>query len=158
MKTIVHFFLLTVLIMPLSVYASGEDEIHGIIEAFGQAIKEKDKPAFMSLFVADGVSWIGVFSDKEFSKFSGQEGMPGKLYKSSPSDFIEWIISADGATRETFENVVVNTDGEVAAVYFDYKFYLDNNVHNWGAESWLLVNTESGWKIQAVNFSYSSNN
>ncbi len=66
------------------------------------------------------------------------------------------MVALEGIPREEFEGIEIHTDGGVASVYFDYKFYLNSELQNWGAESWLLVRSETGWKIQAVNFSYTS--
>lgn len=44
--------------------ASDEQEIKVVIKAFDEAIQNKDKEGFLSLFIEEGVSWVGVFSEK----------------------------------------------------------------------------------------------
>lgn len=156
MRKILSISFMLFMILSRVCQADAVGDINKVIADFAGAIEEKDKNKFLALFVDEHVSWVGVFSDKEFAKFRGKEGMPGKIYKSSPQDFIDWVVNLEDKPKEEFDNLTVKTDGEVAAVYFDYKFYLGEAVHNWGSESWLLVNTETGWKIQAVNFSYTT--
>lgn len=159
MKKLVSLMVVSFLLLPLCSYAS-EKEISAIVDAFGISIKEKDKTTFLSLFVEEGLSWIGVFSEDEYGKLKKNDGgkgnIPGKLFHGGPEQFIDWVVGLEGTPREEFEGIKIFTDGDVAAVYFDYKFYLNSELQNWGAESWLLVKSEAGWKIQAVNFSFTS--
>jgi hypothetical protein len=48
--------------------------------------------------------------------------------------------------RITFD--VVKIDGELATVWAPYKFYLGENFSHCGVDSFQLIKTESGWKIQ----------
>lgn len=159
MKKIVNLLVVSFLLLPLCSYAN-EKEISAIVDTFSVSIKEKDKSTFLGLFVEEGVSWIGVFSGDEYEKLKknggGKGNIPGKLFHSGPEQFIDWVIGLEGTPREEFEGIKISTDGDVASVYFDYKFYLDSELQNWGSESWLLVKSEAGWKIQAVNFSFTS--
>ncbi|WP_157209742.1 hypothetical protein [Marinimicrobium agarilyticum] len=161
MKKIVNFMVVLFLLCPLYGYSS-EEGISNVVDAFSLSIKEKDKSKFLSLFVEKGVSWIGVFSEEEYQGLNknseGQGNVPGKLFHGSPEQFIDWVVGLEGDPREEFENIKIFTDGNVASVYFEYKFYLNGDLQNWGDESWLLVKSEAGWKIQAVNFSYTSGN
>ncbi len=65
MKKMVNLLIVSFLLLPLCSYSS-EKEISTIIDAFSLSIKEKDKSKFLSLFVEEGVSWIGVFSEDEY--------------------------------------------------------------------------------------------
>ena len=47
----------------------------------------------------------------------------------------------------------IETDGDVASVWFDYAFLADGRETNRGKEAWQLVNTGEGWKIVAVVWS-----
>lgn len=159
MKKLTHLLIASLLLLPLYSYSS-DKEISELVEDFGLSIKNKDKSEFLNLFVEEGVSWYGVFSKDEYGKLKknddGKGNIPSKLFHSSPEQFIDWVIGLEGTPREEFEGIKISTDGSVASLYFDYKFYLDNELQNWGSESWLLVKSETGWKIQAVNFSYTS--
>lgn len=135
MKKMVNLLIVSFLLLPLCSYSS-EKEISTIIDAFSLSIKEKDKSKFLSLFVEEGVSWIGVFSEDEYESLKkndgGTENLPGKLFHSSPEHFIDWVVALEGTPREEFEGIEIHTDGDVASVYFDYKFYLNSELQNWG--------------------------
>jgi hypothetical protein len=38
-------------------------------------------------------------------------------------------------------------------LYFDYVFLIDNKVSNSGVETWQLIHTAEGWKINALTYS-----
>jgi hypothetical protein len=142
---------------------SDNEPLHKIIKDFGSAITNKDKSKFLDLFYEGTVSWVGVSSNNNFKAAKTrtdaaiakgeQARMPRKNFQSDPEKFIDGIISRVKAPRETFENIKILHDGEVATIYFDYEFYDGEVRKNWGKESWLLVNTEKGWKINSVIFS-----
>lgn len=154
------------LLIPGVAWADNTDdrEFETIIDAFGEAIIEKDKTGFLNLFVDGPVSWVGVRSERQFTivqdrVFAARESgkqvkSPEKVFYSSPEEFIDWIASEEDEFREEFKNIRVLSDGEVAAIYFDYEFYRGEKRENWGSESWHLAKTAAGWKIHSVNFSY----
>ena len=143
--------------------SSGNQEIRAIIKAFDESIQNKDKEQFLSLFIEKGTSWVGAFSEKsmvartaaveKFNKENNKNIVSKRIFVSSPQEFIESIISKETSSREEFSNIKIHSDSNIATVYFDYVFYKDNKKQNWGSESWQLVQTINGWKIQAVSFS-----
>lgn len=134
-----------------------------IVKDFEIAIIERDKAKFLSLFVDGTVSWIGVFATKDYDEAKSRADaaiangetvrMPMKSFQSDPEKFMDSISKSGKVPRETFENVKIHQDGEIATIYFDYAFYYGDIKQNWGKESWHLVNTEQGWKINSVIFS-----
>ncbi|WP_448569609.1 hypothetical protein [Thalassotalea ganghwensis] len=134
-----------------------------IVKDFDSAIKTKDKSKFLDLFYEGTVSWVGVSAENDFKKAKSRVDaaiakgerarMPMKNFQSDPEKFIDGIIARVKEPREVFENIKILHDGEVATIYFDYEFYDGEVRKNWGKESWLLVNTEKGWKINSVIFS-----
>lgn len=84
-------------------------------------------------------------------------------HRASPPDAIKarqipgnnFVSLIDGAVaaeerEETFSNLRIDTDGEIAPVSFDYTFLANGKKTNWGREMWQLVRTEDGWKIFSV--------
>jgi len=134
-----------------------------IVKDFEMAIIKKDKPKFLDLFFDGTVSWVGVSAQKNFDAAKSRADaaiakgerarVPMKNFQSDPEKFMDSITKHVKAPRETFENVKIQHDGEVATIFFDYVFYDGEVRKNWGKESWLLVNTEQGWKINSVIFS-----
>ena len=143
--------------------SSEDQDIKAVIKTFEESIQNKDRELFLGLFLEKGVSWVGVFSEKimeerialvkEINKKENKNIEVTRKFLSSPQDFIESIISEEGPSKEEFSNIQIHSDKNIATVYFDYAYYKDNKKQNWGSESWQLVQTTKGWKIQAVSFS-----
>jgi hypothetical protein len=142
--------------------AVSQKQIEGVIETFRTAIIRKDKDAFLKLFLKPDITWTGVLPDKSIevlyaTRPKPELPRPKKSFNSSPADFIDFIVNSPVALEETFSNVRIDTDGEVAQVWFDYSFKAGDYKQNWGKESWQMVRVESGWKIAAVVWSQEIN-
>ncbi len=138
-------------------------KIEQIVESFRVSLIKKDKKTFMKLFYSNTIPWIGVTTDKSLAQANASKPKPTmpdakKLYTSgNPKQFIEGIVKDKAQVEEKFDNVRIDTDGEVAQVWFDYSFNFDGYKANWGKEAWHLVRTEAGWKISSVIWSMEFN-
>ena len=63
------------------------------------------------------------------------------------------VAHSDKAIEERFYDVRIDTNGTVASVWFDFDFLESAKVTNRGSETWQLVHTIEGWKIQAMLYS-----
>jgi len=138
--------------------AQSHQRIEGVVEQFRMAIVNKDKDSFMKLFLREDITWSAVFDDASLERIKARrkdKNQPGpkKFFSASPREFIEDIAQAQVPLHETFENVRIDTDGDVAQVWFDYSFMAGDYRENWGKEAWHLVRTEEGWKIASVIWS-----
>jgi len=167
------FILFTVilLISKSAIAYNDEQALNEIVKSFETSIINKDKSKFMSLFVEGTVSWIGVHTETDYEnelkwanskagielkeKIGDKFREPAKYRHSTPEIFIDFIIDNIKQPREEISNVKVVSNGEVATIYFDYIFYDGDRKNNSGAENWQLINSGSGWKINAVNYSIS---
>jgi hypothetical protein len=135
---------------------NGKQQIEGVVEAFRTAIINKDKEKFMGLFLREETTWITSVTERSRDLMMARRSdktapRPSKTAaQGTPREFIEGIVKADGAREETFENVRVDTDGDIAQVWFDYAFKREGYASNWGKEAWQLVRTDAGWKIVSV--------
>lgn len=134
--------------------------IQDVVEKFRTSIINKDKATFVSLFSSENpehVTWQSVTDDARLARIQKTKPEERKTYrepKSSYLTFIDAISRPDSKPREEiFRNVVVDTDGEIASVNFDYSYLADGEETNWGREMWHLVRTEAGWKIISVIYS-----
>ncbi|NVD97740.1 hypothetical protein [Massilia sp. BJB1822] len=136
---------------------SGKQQIEGIIEAFRTAIINKDKEKFMQLFLREEITWITSVTERSRDLTMARHGnkpRPPKIdVPGTPREFIGAIAARSERSEETFDNVRIDTDGEVAQVWFDYVFKLDDYAGNWGKEAWQLVRTDAGWKIVSIIWS-----
>ncbi|GAB3103882.1 nuclear transport factor 2 family protein [Lysobacter terrae] len=157
--------LLLCCLLPLAVHASettssreasAKKEIEAVVETFRTAIIARDKERFTQLFLHDGTTWQRVLSDEGLRRVREKNPQATKVRvnpESTYRTFIEGIAANEKSSEETFENVRIDTDGDIASVWFDYSFKSDGRRTNYGKEAWHLVNTEGGWKIVSVVWS-----
>ena len=137
--------------------------IEDVVEKFRVAIIKKDKASFMKLFYNDKTSWIGVKTDTSLARQIARttdpaKPAPKKMFDSgTPLEFIDDIVAEKEPSEEKFMNVRIDSDGDVAQVWFDYSFNIDGYKSNWGKESWHMVRAADGWKINSVIFSMEFN-
>lgn len=142
--------------------AKDRQQIEQVIERFRTAIIDKDKDAFMALFLKEDITWSGVTTDASIERMYAARPKPEmrrpfKIFSSNPRKFIGGIAADKAKVEETVSNVRIDSDGDVAQVWFDYSFVSGGHKENWGKESWQMVRTEAGWKIAAVVWSQELN-
>ena len=130
--------------------------IQQVVESFRTSIIRKDKPTYMGLFFSDrpeAIGWQFVSEDTRLAHIRKTKPDAIKARSIPGNNFIS-LIDAAVATpeprEETFDDVRIDTDGEIASVSFDYTFLANGKPTNWGREMWQLVRTEQGWKIFSV--------
>jgi hypothetical protein len=141
--------------------ASGAElaAIQQVVEVFRTSIITKDKAAFLNLFFSDkpeSVTWQAVVDDPSLAMVKSKR--PGAIKARYNPDntflsFINGIMDSKDISEETFSNVQIDTDGEIASVSFDYVYLLNSKPTNSGREKWFLLRTERGWKIVSVVYS-----
>lgn len=158
MKRILCLALAFVASIPLIVQATPESdkEIKEVVEAFRRAIIERDEPGFLALFVSPEVTWQSVIEEGSLAQLRERDpdAVKAKYRKELNAEhFIDGIVASRNTSEETFSNIKIDTDGEVATVSFDYTFLSNGKKTNWGKECWLLVRTQEGWKITTLAYS-----
>lgn len=143
--------------------AAAKDPHHGdraairhVVESFRTAIIARDKPRFLALFVTPDLPWQSVLTDRSLERVRRDkpEAIKARFKPdNNPTDFIDGIVNNPESSEETFSNVKIVTDGDVATVTFDYTFLAGGKATNSGRECWLLVRTEDGWKITTLAYS-----
>lgn len=130
-----------------------DQEIRNVVEAFRLAIIAKDKEGFLRLFYPGAVSWVGVYGDASLKEGKRHHPERGKAYPGSPATFIEMLAGSGQRFEEKFGTISISADADVATVSFDYEFLKDGAATNHGRESWQLVRTGEGWKINSAIYS-----
>ena len=151
--------LISSLCLPAGAQESGSAraQVEGVVEAFRTAIIEKDKEKFMQLFLRENTTWITSVTERSrdltMARHPGKPRPPKTDVPGTPRTFIDFIAADNARDEETFDNIRIDTDGEVAQVWFDYVFKRNDYAANWGKEAWQLVRTDAGWKIVSVIWS-----
>jgi hypothetical protein len=110
----------------------------------------------MGLFFSDkpdDIGWQFVSEDTRLAHIRKTKPDAIKARRIPGNNFIsliDGVVATSEPREETFSNVNVETDGEIASVSFDYAFLANGKRTNWGKEMWQLVRTEQGWKIFSV--------
>lgn len=144
---------------PASEYteARAREDIGKVIEEFRLSIITRDKPRFLKLFPEGGrVAWQDAIGDTNLRAMRNKKPDARKVHI-DPADshvsFIDNIVAKQADSEETFDNIRIDTDGDIASVVFDYTFLSDGKAGNHGKEAWHLVRTDDGWKIVSVIWS-----
>ena len=129
--------------------AQSRQQIEAVIKAFDKAITDKDKDDFMRLFLHGNMTWASVSTDGTLAYYRARQKDPAqqllpKVMRATPRMFIERIAGDPEPGSEIVENVRIDTDGDIAQVWFDYRFMAGDYPTNWGKEAWQMVRTESG--------------
>lgn len=133
-----------------------EAGIRAVIESFRTAIIEKDRARFLDLFVQQDVPWQSVLEDRSLAQIRAKhpEAIKARFKReNNPVAFIDGIVASRNTTEETFSDIRIESDGDVATVTFDYQFLSNGRATNRGKECWLMVRTEAGWKITSLAYS-----
>jgi ketosteroid isomerase-like protein len=132
--------------------------IRQVVESFRTSIINKDKATYMRLFFSDkpeDIGWQFVSEDTRLEHIRKTKPDAIKARQIPTVNFvslIDGVVATKEPREETFSNISVDTDGEIASVSFDYTFLANGKATNWGREMWQLVRTEDGWKIFSVVF------
>jgi len=111
--------------------------------------------AVLSLLIALSLCLASPAGASDWATLKARNPQARKVVPSSWKKFAEWVQNSDKAVEERFYNVRIETNGAVAAVWFDFDFLVDGRINNRGSESWQLVRAEDGWKISAMLYSSS---
>ena len=156
MKIVRSFIFLSTFFLS-GILASEEQKVtpESILPIFSDAVKSKNKAVFLSLFYSDEIIWLAVVDDHDLNKIRKKVPDTSKVNDHNVMKFIDWVVATEETTEVKFENIEIQSDGNVATLFCDYAFYKAGKMTNWGKETFMLVNGDDGWKIMAVAFSSS---
>ncbi|NII11064.1 DUF4440 domain-containing protein [Oleiagrimonas sp. C23AA] len=149
----------TLLFLPLLTHAAPPKDhaaIRKVIQQFSTAIVQKDKQGFLTLFAQPPILWRTVLGDTMLKKIRQRHAGADKAPfnpRHNYRQFIDFVSGHKGPVKETFRNIRIDSDGDVASVNFDYTFRMDRRETNRGQESWQLLHTDAGWRIVSVVWS-----
>jgi hypothetical protein len=130
-------------------------QIEQVIARFQTAIIKKDKAGLSELFLPTNNSWIAVPTEATYRVVHAKHPKARRFMPGSYTEFVDFISTSTEHMEEKFSNVKIETDGAVASVYFDFVFLSNGEQQNRGSETWQLINTGNGWKINALVYSIS---
>ena len=149
------------LLLALPAYAQTKADpdtqtVEAVVEAFRASIVDRDQTRFKKLFLDENTVWQSVTGDKNLKEARKKKPSAVKVRidpTNNPRNFIDEIAADKAQSEEQFRDVKIQSDGDIASVYFDYSFLADGKETNHGREAWQLVHTDDGWKIVSVIWS-----
>jgi hypothetical protein len=158
MNRSLHLYLsIAVLLLPAASVAKHPDqdiiEIQHVMGAFHQAVVTHDGSKLATLFVAEGSTWLNVLSDEAYARAKSATPDVPKIRLGSYKQFASFVSNSKDALDPKHSRIKIQTDGAIAAVYFDFVFLINGKEENRGAETWHLVKGADGWRIAAITYS-----
>ena len=153
MRTLFSLLLAICLAAPVHAADTEDPAIRQLVQQFQTAIVARDGKTLGSLFVQEGGSWWSVLDEPTYAAAKARNPAAQRLQPSTWQEFAEFVTHSAKPIEKRFYDVRVRTNGTVASVWFDFDFLVDGKVTNRGSETWQLVRTDEGWKIQAMLFS-----
>ncbi|MDR2235192.1 MAG: nuclear transport factor 2 family protein [Chryseobacterium sp.] len=137
-------------------FAQTQDEtaIRKIMDDFMESLKTRNEAKFLSLF-QEPVLWTGIYKDRSQAKRLEKNPKADPHFTDDYKAFIKGF--KDDKSEEKFDNIKIIEDGSIASANFDYSFWYDGKMENWGKEIWTLMKINGIWKITSVTFSMELN-
>jgi len=130
-----------------------ETAIEQVMKQYRAAILAHDGTTLSGLFLPDANLWLNVLTDSAYARAQAKSGTAQKVRISSYRDFAKLVSTTPKSFDPEHSNVVIHTDGTIAAVYFDFVFNVDGKANNRGSETWQLVKAADGWRIASIIYS-----
>ncbi|MBT2623359.1 nuclear transport factor 2 family protein [Chryseobacterium sp. ISL-6] len=146
-----YIFLLFILSSSIF-FAQTKDEvaIRKVMNDFMECIKNRNEEKFLSLF-QEPVLWTGIYTDRTQAKRLEKNPQAEAYFSDNYKTFIAGF--KDDKSEEKFDHIKIIEDGSIASANFDYSFWYDGKMSNWGKEIWTLMKIKGIWKITSVSFS-----
>ena len=128
-------------------------DVDHLIAAYHEAVIGHDAPRLSALFVPSGTAWFSVLSDDGLARVRAKTPDAPKLRPGTMQGFVKMVGSSKARLDPRRSNLRITTDGTIASVTFDFRFFIDGKEENRGSESWQLVKAAEGWRIASIVYS-----
>lgn len=133
---ITPLFLLSIL--SASAQNNEKDAALAVVNQVFEAMRTNDSTLLKKCFVSD---------PNTFTAFINKEGK-SQLVEGKFQQFIDAVGQPkEQVWNEPIWNEKVEIDGNLASVWVDYAFYVDNQFSHCGVDAFHLIKQEEGWKI-----------
>jgi ketosteroid isomerase-like protein len=134
-------------------HSADEAAIEQVMKQYHAAILAHDGTTLSGLFFPDANLWLNVLTDSAYARAQAKSPTAQKVRVGSYRDFSKLLSATPKSFDPEHSNVVIHTDGTIAAVYFDFVFNVDGKANNRGSETWQLVKAADGWRIASIVYS-----
>ena len=122
-------------------FAQQEKEVRQVIASMFEGMKSKNTDLIKAAFHPEATMQ---------TVKSGENG--AELDSNSVMDFVNRIASSPATTTldERILDYQIKVDGDMAAAWTPYEFYVNENFSHCGVNSFQLIKTKEGWKITYI--------
>ncbi len=122
-------------------FAQQEEEVRQVIASMFEGMKSKNTDLIKGAFHPEATMQ---------TVKSGENG--AELDSNSVMDFVNRIASSPATTTldERILDYQIKVDGDMAAAWTPYEFYVNENFSHCGVNSFQLIRTKEGWKITYI--------
>ena len=128
-------------------------EVQKVMDTFHRAVVNHDGAQVAALFIPEGSAWLNVLSDDAYLRAKAKSPDVAKIRLGGYRKFAEFVSTSKASLDARHSHVQIQSDGTIAAVYFDFVFLIDGKEENRGSETWQLVKGSEGWRIASITYS-----
>lgn len=141
MKKVIIVSLILFSLPVMSLFAQQNEEVRQVIASMFAGMKSKNTDLIKAAFHPDATMQ---------TVKSGETG--SELGSNSVEDFLNRIASTPATTTldERILDYQIKVDGDMAAAWTPYEFYVNENFSHCGVNSFQLIRTPDGWKITYI--------
>lgn len=141
MKKVIIVSLILFSLPVMSLFAQQNEEVRQVIASMFEGMKSKNTDLIKAAFHAEATMQ---------TVKSGETG--SELGSNSVEDFLNRIASTPATTTldERILDYQIKVDGDMAAAWTPYEFYVNENFSHCGVNSFQLIRTPDGWKITYI--------
>lgn len=137
MKLALSLMLAALALPPIAVAQEADGEVLAVVRALFDAMRAKDTVALRATLYP-GARLMTAGRDRD--------GVPA-VQAESVDAFVRAVGSLQRHLDERIWNAEVRVDGNLAAVWTPYAFYVDGTFSHCGVDAFQLALTPDGWKI-----------
>jgi hypothetical protein len=128
-------------------------DVQHVMDAFHDAVTTHNGSRLAALFIPEGSTWLNVLSDDAYVRARAKSPDVAKIRLGGYKKFAEFVSTSKASLDPRHSHVRIQSDGTIAAVYFDFVFLIDGKEANHGSETWQLVKGPEGWRIATITYS-----
>ena len=127
-------------------------KIRALLEEFRQDIIQKDGYALTKLLLNPNVLFHHTNTQEEIDSARKLNAQFDGVGPSQLDGFVEFLATSKSKVEEKFSDIVIEQDGPLGLVTFNYEFVENDKVRNSGIEHWQVCKIDGQWKILSVTW------
>jgi len=137
MRKVIPLVLLFIGISLFNLQAQTDEElVIQAVQKFFDAMADKDTAVMKEILLMDGQLYSVRRENEEM-----------KIRRTTHWDYVNGLAKVQDEYLETMNSPMIHIHGNIAVVWTNYNFYLNNEFSHTGVDAFSLIKTKTGWKI-----------